>query len=360
MGFGSKKPPPPAARANKDAEDPAAGLAHLTAATACVAESTVILKTQATNLDLPPETMLAPVGQAVPFESLSDFKLLGSGEFCGVYKAALEGGGQVAVKMLKPPCELSAQAMSDLRREVWMLSRIDHPNIISFAGHGVRPKSGVPIGFFRLFDHTLTADLPKSTVSASTPWKAPKPCKEWPVARSLTIALQIASAMRFCHDDFMPGFRLLHRDIKPDNIGIAPDGRAILADFGLCKLWKKSTDGTDPTDTRSLTGNTGSLRYMAPEVALSRPYNHKAEVFSWTSLLYQMLAFQKPFAWMLPEVFLKDVCEGTKRCPIDKCGKAWPSEVRELMMACWSADPASRPEFAQIVQVLEKALKTMS
>lgn len=74
MGFGSKKPPPPAAGANKDAEDPAAGLAHLAAATACVAESTVILKTQATNLDLPPETMLAPVGQAVPFESLSDFK----------------------------------------------------------------------------------------------------------------------------------------------------------------------------------------------------------------------------------------------------------------------------------------------
>jgi len=92
----------------------------------------------------------------------------------------------------------------------------------------------------------------------------------------------------------------------------------------------------------------------------SRPLEEQAEVFSWTSLLYQMLAFQKPFAWMLPEVFLKDVCEGTKRCPIDKCGKAWPSEVRELMMACWSADPASRPEFAQIVQVLEKVLKTMS
>ena len=84
------------------------------------------------------------------------------------------------------------------------------------------------------------------------------------------------------------------------------DRRAILADFGLCKLWKKSMGSGEELEMRSLTGLTGSLRYMAPEVALSQPYNHKAEVFSFTSLLYHLLASQKPFAWMTPEVFLAE------------------------------------------------------
>ena len=110
----------------------------------------------------------------------------------------------------------------------------------------------------------------------------------------------------------MPGYRLLHRDIKPSNVGLAGDGRVVLADFALLKIWKR---GEDDNERRSLTSMTGSLRYMAPEVALSQPYNHKAEVFSFTSLLYHVLSLEKPFAAMDAKAFVAEACaaKGNRR-----------------------------------------------
>ncbi|EOD29031.1 hypothetical protein EMIHUDRAFT_234254 [Emiliania huxleyi CCMP1516] len=88
---------------------------------------------------------------------------------------------------------------------------------------------------------------------------------------------------------------------------------------------------------------TGALRYMAPE----------AEVFSFTSLLYQLLAHQKPFAWMNAEQFLAEVpvCRGGTRCPL---GKAWPAELRALITAGWAADPESRPDIGKVAESLEE------
>ena len=97
---------------------------------------------------------------------------------------------------------------------------------------------------------------------------------------------------------------MLHRDIKPNNIGFLPDGRLVLFDFGLAKLWR--IDGDD-TQTRRLTGQTGSLRYMAPEVALSQPYNHKAEVFSFATCLWQMCSHEVPYNDCDVESFMERV-----------------------------------------------------
>jgi len=98
----------------------------------------------------------------------------------------------------------------------------------------------------------------------------------------------------------MPGYRVLHRDLKPSNLGFTHSGRVVLFDFGLCRLWARDPPGENDEDSlRSLTGMTGSLRYMAPEVALCAPYNHKAEVFSFTSLLFEIIAHQKPFFWYI-------------------------------------------------------------
>lgn len=60
--------------------------------------------------------------------------------------------------------------------------------------------------------------------------------------------------------------------------GFLADGRLALFDFGLAKLWRIGPDDQGGTEVRPLTGNTGSLRYMAPEVALSKAYSHRAEV----------------------------------------------------------------------------------
>ena len=84
-------------------------------------------------------------------------------------------------------------------------------------------------------------------------------------------------ALDYCHGEPVAGFKVFHRDLKPDNIGLTVDGRMVLFDFGLSKLWKSSCP-QDDNEVRKLTGQTGSTRYMSPEVTLDRPYNDKAEV----------------------------------------------------------------------------------
>ena len=102
---------------------------------------------------------------------------------------------------------------------------------------------------------------------------------------------------------------MLHRDIKPNNIGFLPNGRLVLFDFGLAKLWKIDADDTQ---TRRLTGQTGSLRYMAPEVATSQPYNHKAEVFSFATCLWQMCSHEVPYFDCDVAAFMNRVCQKGK------------------------------------------------
>mmetsp|Transcript_33699 Transcript_33699/g.72882 ORF Transcript_33699/g.72882 Transcript_33699/m.72882 type:complete len:698 (-) Transcript_33699:150-2243(-) len=126
----------------------------------------------------------------------------------------------------------------------------------------------------------------------------------------------IASALRYLHDDC----RVVYRDVKPDNIGFyrKPDPRCHsgyaeipkLFDFGLAKELKpqylcashplgrpKSNPVGEPSgfDTYKLTARSGSRRYMAPEVALSSPYNERADVYSLGIVLYQVASLVTPF-----------------------------------------------------------------
>ena len=89
-------------------------------------------------------------------------------------------------------------------------------------------------------------------------------------------AKSFAEAMEYLHSSVHPSAMILHRDLKPENLGITSDGRLKLFDFGLCRLVRKRTHLLEAYD---MTGTTGSLRYMAPEVALARPYTEKVDVY---------------------------------------------------------------------------------
>jgi len=242
-----------------------------------------------------------PAMPRVEYSELGAMKLLGTGEYCTASASTL-GGNRVAVKLLKTEKQANALALSDLQREVLLLARMAHENVITVLAHGTCKSARTPSGWMPFIcleelASTLDADLPPPPERV-TPWKYRALLAKWPMQRALDVGVQVARALLYCHEDWMPGYRVLHRDIKPSNIGFTHSGRVVLFDFGLCRLWARDPPGEDDEDSlRTLTGMTGSLRYMAPEVALSARYNHKAEVFSFISLLFELLAHQKPFFW---------------------------------------------------------------
>jgi len=174
--------------------------------------------------------------------------------------------------------------------------------------------------------------------------------KQWPITRSLSIAAQLARAMVYIHEKAYPEHLLMHRDLKPDNVGFAADGRVLLFDFGLAKLVPR---GGRDAHAVEMTGKTGSARYMAPEVALSLPYNEKADVHSFAMILYQLLSHEKPFSGMDLEMLYTDVIYGGQR---PKVPRQWPASMRDLLRDCWHPDPDCRPPFCAVLRRIERAL----
>ena len=93
-----------------------------------------------------------------------------------------------------------------------------------------------------------------------------------------------------------------YRDIKPDNVGFTENGQLKLLDFGLSICVRRCKDATEQYD---MTGETGSLRYMAPEVIMRKPYNHKADVFSFGIVAWEMCTGVVPHAGQKREVHRK-------------------------------------------------------
>ena len=291
----------------------------------------------------------------VNFDELQKpMKYLGSGEFCEALLSKLDGK-DVVVKMLKQEQHNNPTAVKDLLSEGALMLTMRHKNILAGIAHGL-DDHGLPFIVIEQLESVLSAELPKSADSVPF-WTRSAQVKKWPMKRALRVGMELAEALHYCHAEgrlnAFPGCRILHRDLKPNNIGFLPDGRLALFDFGLAKLWRVSEDDLDGNETRQITGNTGSLRYMAPEVALSKPYSHKAEVFSFGILLWQMVSHEHPFADCDVSGFYRRVCTMHER---PKIPKSFPPELAELLTRCWKTDQAERPEMAEIIVILRNLL----
>lgn len=148
--------------------------------------------------------------------------------------------------------------------------------------------------------------------------------------------------------------RLVYRDIKPENIGFDIRGDVKLFDFGLCKSLEPELK---VRGGYLLTGRTGSIPYMAPEVALSKPYDSKCDVFSFAILLWEILAIKAAFKTLTKKEYLNQVMMGTVRPPIHK---SWPPLTRAMMKAAWDPDPYDRPDMKNIATLIRTDLNDMS
>ncbi|KAJ1631981.1 kinase-like domain-containing protein [Pavlovales sp. CCMP2436] len=178
----------------------------------------------------------------------------------------------------------------------------------------------------------------------------------------------VARGMDHLHQrEMLVGQALCHRDLKLENILIAADGRALVADFGLFKFIAGSST-PQPDSARSLlspgkksllhavtTGQTGTNRYMAPEnwcaIAHGTSYIAKVDVFSFAILAWELLSKKRAYTdlYLTGEMLAESVATRGLRPPLPP---KWPVELKQLLGDCWAEDASRRPEFAEIAQRL--------
>jgi serine/threonine protein kinase len=140
---------------------------------------------------------------------------------------------------------------------------------------------------------------------------------------------------------------------KQDNIGFDIRGDVKLFDFGLAKELDPSLQSEGCTEMYELSGNTGSLRYMAPEVARSDPYNLSADVYGFGLLLWQICSLDLPYDGMNRQDHSELVVYGNERPAVDS---SWSTPLRILMKRSWEQDPFIRPAMDSIYKILRREI----
>lgn len=293
-----------------------------------------------------------PAASLIPdnltFDHFQDLKHLADGSNSNVYSARYKGE-QVIVKIITEKAKTNKVAVHEFDVEHGMLARFNHPNIVRLLGAGRQPRRFIVLEYLGGGSlNSVLGEREKKTGIAQKFFKK----STFTYNTLLTMAKDIADAFHYLHNNVHEGCTVIHRDIKPDNIGFTADGEVKLFDFGLCTCVKKRHTADEVYE---MTGNTGSLRYMAPEVALRQPYNEKTDVYSFGILLWQMAKDKTPFKGMNRTDFMNRVVKKGERPKIDK---SWTPEFVQLLESCWHQDHTQRPTFEMICHSLTRLIMT--
>nr|CCA25796.1 protein kinase putative [Albugo laibachii Nc14] len=266
----------------------------------------------------------------VPFESLTLQSEVGNGTSGQVFKSLLHcGGGSsvVAVKRLYSPVTGQEYFQSFFRREVGILSRLHHPNVVRFYG----------VSYYNRVLYIVTDFCPKSLNHLIE-----DPTARGQIEKSffMKIITQVVSGMGFLHSR-----SVVHRDLKPANVLISDRNDVNICDFGLSRL-------IDPEMT-SMTAEVGTPSYMAPEMATMGGIqcSTKGDVYSFGILLYTTWSRSKPYGdqGMNPFQLMAAVVNGLRPVIPINC----PPGLARLMRACWDMKSEKRPTFPEISLILK-------
>ncbi len=259
-----------------------------------------------------------------------------------VYQARdLQLGRLVAIKVLIPTAGDSQDRRARFLQEARAASSLNHPNIITI--HDIVTIDRGDCIVMEMVKGLTLGDM----ISAG----------KIPTVDCLKLAMQIADALSAAHN-----IGIVHRDLKPANVMVTPEGLAKVLDFGLAKLSdNESALGFEESDaTMSIHLNTrprtaegaiiGTVAYMSPEQAEGRKIDHRSDIFSFGSLLYEMLSGERAFHGNSGLETLAAVLRDTPKKIPDI-----PPEVQEIAFRCLRKDIDQRYQaMADVKTALEQ------
>jgi eukaryotic-like serine/threonine-protein kinase len=259
----------------------------------------------------------------LPFERLGEFRLirpLGEGGMGVVYLAVQESlDRNVALKVIRPEQMGSFEMTKRFWREVEAVSSLRHPNIVTVFGSG--EEEGVCYFAMELLPGKGLNDLLREAAGGE---KIPTPkILEW--------IGDIARALESAHEA-----GIIHRDVKPSNIRITPDGRAMLTDFGVALHADFST--------LTLTGQfRGTPHYASPEQVRARKpgIDARTDIYSLGVTLYQAVAGRVPFEGETTEQVFHQILEGDLLSP-RRLNPSLSRDLETVILAAMEKDPGRR------------------
>lgn len=268
-----------------------------------------------------------PSSRTIDWDGLDIHEELGRG-FFGSVRRATWCGIAVAVKTVYRTTFRNHTDLELFRREVDILGRLQHPNIVMFLGVSESPegeKTLVTEYVSRGSLKKLIRDEPDYLGECSS--------------RRFNIASGIANGMVYLHHNTPP---IMHRDLTTSNILVNSDGTVKICDFGMSKFFVD--------DQSQLSQAVGCMTSMAPEVYRGEPYSPSVDVFGFAMVMYELFTGRTPNGGLEQRKYTHKVAYENYRPALPDSIPPW---WQCLIQSCWDERPDARPTFMSIQQQLK-------
>jgi len=258
---------------------------------------------------------------------------LGGGGMSRVFVARDEALQRNVVVKVLPPDLVAGVNVERFNREIVLAAGLQHPHIVPV--HSAGQMDGVPFYTMPFVDgESLRARLTRTGAL--------------PITEVIGVLRDVAKALAYAHER-----GVVHRDIKPDNV-LMSGGSATVTDFGIAKALSASRMAAPGATLTQIGTSIGTPTYMAPEQAAGDPStDHRADVYSFGCLAYELLSGRPPFVAKSPQKLLA-AHMGETALPITELRPDTPAQLADLVMRCLAKDADERPQQASdIVRVLE-------
>lgn len=249
------------------------------------------------------------------------FERVGEGGMGVVYRAHDERlGRDVAIKVLPASTLHDEIARKRFHKEARVLAKLNHPNVATV--YDFDSQDGV--------DFIVVEFVPGETLTSKLAGRA------LPQSEVLRLGLQLAEGLAYAHEA-----GVLHRDLKPGNLQLTPDGRLKILDFGLAQL---STSGATTESVADLQC-AGTLLYAAPEQLRGEPASVRSDIYSAGAVLYEMCTGRRTFGEGPAFRAMHSILHEMPMLPRELNSKISP-QLEQIVLKCLDKDPNSRYQSA--------------